>query len=133
MIPLQAVFPLRMYRQKTAGSGWKMSGGSMSSPICSLPEEPAVEDHFILTLIEALLRTNAVLFVLDPRTPTLRIYRRLCRMCTTKGEDILACVDRFYEEMMKRSEDMKLMGELRTGKITLIWGFLQISLSLMNM
>ena len=45
MIPLPTVSPLRMYRQRTAGSGlWKMSGGSMtSSPICSLPEEPAAE------------------------------------------------------------------------------------------
>lgn len=45
MIPLPTVFPLRMYRQRTAGSGsWKMSGGNMtSSPICSLPEEPAAE------------------------------------------------------------------------------------------
>ena len=45
MIPLPTVFPLRTYRQRTAGSGsWKMSGGSMtSSPICSLPEEPAAE------------------------------------------------------------------------------------------
>lgn len=39
------VSPLRMYKQKMAGSdSWKMSGGSMtSSPICSLPEEPAAE------------------------------------------------------------------------------------------
>ena len=45
MILLPTVSPLRMYRQRTAGSGLcKMSGGSMtSSPICSLPEEPAAE------------------------------------------------------------------------------------------
>ena len=37
-------------------------------------------------------------------------------MCTTKKEDMLACIDRFYEEMMKRSEDMKLMENYRTGE-----------------
>ena len=45
-------------------------------------------------------------------------------MCTTKKEDMLACIDRFYEEMMTRSEDMKLMENYRTGgKSCLIWGF----------
>lgn len=29
---------------------------------------------------------------------------------------MLACIDRFYEEMMKRSEDMKLMENYRTGE-----------------
>ena len=33
-----------------------------------------------------------------------------------KKEDMLACIDRFYEEMMKRSEDMKLMENYRTGE-----------------
>ncbi len=46
---------------------------------------------------------------------------------------MLACIDRFYEEMMKRGEDMKLMENYRTGKTTLTWDFRQISLSLMNM
>ena len=44
-------------------------------------------------------------------------------MCTTKKEDMLSCIDRFYEEMMKRSEDMKLMENYRTrGKTTLTLG-----------
>ena len=33
-----------------------------------------------------------------------------------KKEDMLTCIDRFYEEMMKRSEDMKLMENYRTGE-----------------
>ena len=33
-----------------------------------------------------------------------------------KKEDMLACIDRFYEEMMKCSEDMKLMENYRTGE-----------------
>ena len=40
---------------------------------------------------------------------------------TTKSEDMLACIDRFYEEMMKRSEDMKPHGELPDrGKLRLL-------------
>ncbi len=94
----------------------EMSGGSMKAPHMLIAGGTGGgKTYFILTLIEALLRTNAVLFVLDPRTPTLRIYRRLCRMCTTK-EDMLDCIDRFYEEMMKRSENMKLMENYRTGE-----------------
>ncbi len=46
---------------------------------------------------------------------------------------MLACIDRFYEEMMKRSEDMKLMDNYRTGENYAYLGLRQISLSLMNM
>lgn len=33
-----------------------------------------------------------------------------------KKEDMLACIDSFYEEMMKRSEGMKQMEGTRQGK-----------------
>ena len=90
--------------------------------------------YFILTLIEALLRTNAVLFVLDPKNADLADLQAVMPDVYYKKEDMLACIDRFYEEMMKRSEDMKLMENYRTGgKTMLIWGFQHISLSLMNM
>ena len=89
--------------------------------------------YFILTLIEALLRTNAVLFVLDPKNADLADLQAVMPDVYYKKEDMLACIDRFYEEMMKRSEDMKLMEITGQGKITLTWDFRHISLSLMNM
>ena len=72
--------------------------------------------YFILTLIEALLRTNAVLFVLDPKNADLADLQAIMPDVYYKKEDMLACIDRFYEEMMKRSEDMKLMENYRTGE-----------------
>ena len=72
--------------------------------------------YFILTLIEALLRTNAVLFVLDPKNADLADLQSVMPDVYYKKEDMLACIDRFYEEMMKRSEDMKLMENYRTGE-----------------
>ena len=72
--------------------------------------------YFILTLIEALLRTNAVLFVLDPKNADLADLQVVMPDVYYKKEDMLSCIDRFYEEMMKRSEDMKLMENYRTGE-----------------
>ena len=72
--------------------------------------------YFILTLIEALLRTNAVLFVLDPKNADLADLQAVMPDVYYKKEDMLSCIDRFYEEMMKRSEDMKLMENYRTGE-----------------
>ena len=72
--------------------------------------------YFILTLIEALLRTNAVLFVLDPKNADLADLQAVMPDVYYKKEDMLACINRFYEEMMKRSEDMKLMENYRTGE-----------------
>ena len=72
--------------------------------------------YFILTLIEALLRTNAVLSVLDPKNADLADLQAVMPDVYYKKEDMLACIDRFYEEMMKRSEDMKLMENYRTGE-----------------
>ena len=72
--------------------------------------------YFILTLIEALLRTNAILFVLDPKNADLADLQAVMPDVYYKKEDMLSCIDRFYEEMMKRSEDMKLMENYRTGE-----------------
>ncbi|MCG8678863.1 ATP-binding protein, partial [Klebsiella pneumoniae] len=70
--------------------------------------------YFILTLIEALLRTNAALFVLVPKTADLADLQAVMPSVYYKREAMLACIDRFYEEMMTRSEDMKLKENDRT-------------------
>ena len=72
--------------------------------------------YFILTIIEALLRCNAVMYVLDPKNADLADLQAVMPDVYYKKEDMLACIDRFYEEMMKRSEDMKLMENYRTGE-----------------
>ena len=65
---------------------------------------------------QALLRTNAILFVLDPKNADLADLQAVMPDVYYKKEDMLSCIDRFYEEMMKRSEDMKLMENYRTGE-----------------
>ena len=72
--------------------------------------------YFLLTLIEALLHTNAVLYILDPKNADLADLQAVMPDVYYKKEDMLACIDRFYEEMMKRSEDMKLTENYRTGE-----------------
>ncbi|WP_287713980.1 FtsK/SpoIIIE domain-containing protein [Blautia sp.] len=72
--------------------------------------------YFILTLIEALLRTNAALYVLDPKNADLADLEAVMPNVYYRKEDMTACLDRFYEEMMKRSEDMKQMEGYKTGE-----------------
>lgn len=72
--------------------------------------------YFILTLIEALLPTNAVLSVLDPKNADLADLQAVMPNVYYKKEDMLVYIDSFYEEMMKRSEDMKQMENYKTGE-----------------
>ena len=72
--------------------------------------------YFILTLIEALLRSNAVMYVLDPKNADLADLSVVMPEVWYKKEDITACIDRFYDGMMARSEAMKLMENYKTGE-----------------
>ena len=67
--------------------------------------------YFILTLIEALLRSNAVMYVLDPKNADLADLSVVMPEVWYKKEDITACIDRFYDGMMARSEAMELKGK----------------------
>ena len=72
--------------------------------------------YFILTLIEALLGTNAKLYILDPKNADLADLGSVMNEVYYQKEDILSCIDRFYEEMMKRSLSMKEMENYKTGE-----------------
>lgn len=72
--------------------------------------------YFILTLIEALLRTNAKLYILDPKNADLADLGSVMKEVYFQKEDILSCIDRFYEEMVKRSLAMKEMENYKTGE-----------------
>ena len=72
--------------------------------------------YFILTIIEALLRCNAVMYVLDPKNADLADLSVVMPEVWYKKDDITACIDRFYDGMMARSEAMKLMENYRTGE-----------------
>lgn len=72
--------------------------------------------YFILTIIEALLRTNAQMYVLDPKNADLADLSAVIPEVYYRKEEIAACIDRFYEGMMARSETMKLMDNYKTGE-----------------
>ena len=72
--------------------------------------------YFILTVIEALLKSNAVMYVLDPKNADLADLSAVMPEVYYKKEDITACIDRFYDSMMARSETMKVMENYKTGE-----------------
>lgn len=72
--------------------------------------------YFILTIIEALLRTNAVLYILDPKNADLADLGAVMDRVYYKKEDMIDCVNAFYDGMVARSEAMKLMPNYKTGQ-----------------
>lgn len=72
--------------------------------------------YFILTIIEALLRCDSVLYVLDPKNADLADLAAFMPEVYYKKEDITSCIDRFYDGMMERSETMKRMENYKTGE-----------------
>ena len=72
--------------------------------------------YFILTVIEAMLKSNAVMYVLDLKNADLADLSAVMPEVYYKKEDITACIDRFYDGMMERSENMKVMKNYKTGE-----------------
>lgn len=72
--------------------------------------------YFILTLIAALVKTNAELTILDPKNADLADLAEVLPNVHSEKEAMLAAVDRFYNEMMARNAEMKQMGGYKTGE-----------------
>lgn len=72
--------------------------------------------YFILTIIEALLRTNAVLYILDPKNADLADLGTVVDKVYYKKVEMIDCVNAFYDGMVARSEEMKLMPDYKTGE-----------------
>lgn len=72
--------------------------------------------YFILTIIETLLRCDLMMHVLDSKNADLADISAVMPEVYYKKEDITACIDRFYNNMMERSETMKLMENYKTGE-----------------
>lgn len=72
--------------------------------------------YFILTLIETLLKTNAVLYILDPKRSDLADLSTILPNVYSHKEEMIACLQEFYEGMMNRTEDMKKLPNYKTGK-----------------
>lgn len=74
------------------------------------------KSYFILTLIEALLRTNSILYVLDPKNSDLADLEAVMPNVYYKKDDMIMCINNFYDGMMKRNENMKQMEGYKTGE-----------------
>lgn len=72
--------------------------------------------YFILTIIEALLQTNANIYVLDPKNADLADLETVMPNVYYKKEEMISCLNQFYDEMMLRNETMKSMNGYKTGK-----------------
>ena len=72
--------------------------------------------YFLLTIIETLLQTNAVLFILDPKNADLADLGTVMKNVYHTKEDMIACVNSFYEGMVSRSEEMKQHPNYKTGE-----------------
>ncbi|MGY3750750.1 FtsK/SpoIIIE domain-containing protein [Vagococcus acidifermentans] len=74
------------------------------------------KSYFLLTLIEALLKTNAELSILDPKNSDLADLGIVLPRVYYKKEEMLACLNDFYDQMIRRTEEMKLMPDYQTGE-----------------
>ena len=72
--------------------------------------------YFLLTLIEALLHTNAVLYILDPKNSDLADLGTVMPNVYHTKEEMIDCVNAFYEGMVRRSEEMKRHQNYKTGE-----------------
>ncbi|EGO5016451.1 TPA: ATP-binding protein [Enterococcus faecalis] len=74
------------------------------------------KSYFILTLIKALLETDAILYVLDPKNSDLADLSSVIPNVYFKKEDMIDCLNQFYELMMARTIEMKQMENYQTGQ-----------------
>ena len=72
--------------------------------------------YFILTLIETFLKTNAELYILDPKRSDLADLSTILPNVYYHKEEMIACLQEFYDGMMNRTEDMKKLPNYKTGK-----------------
>lgn len=74
------------------------------------------KSYFILTIIEALLHTNANLYILDPKNSDLADLDTVMNNVYYRKDDMLHCINQFYEDMIARSEAMKQHKDYKTGE-----------------
>lgn len=72
--------------------------------------------YFILTLIRALSKTNANLYILDPKNSDLADLATILPNVYYKKEDMINCLNNFYKNMMMRNQMMKQMEGYKTGE-----------------
>ncbi|EAE0903768.1 DNA translocase FtsK [Listeria monocytogenes] len=72
--------------------------------------------YFILTIIEALLHTDSKLYILDPKNADLADLETVMDNVYYRKDDMMVCIEQFYEDMLVRSEEMKRHPNYKTGE-----------------
>src|SRR5699024_12565545 len=72
--------------------------------------------YFILTLIEALLETNAKLYILDPKIADLADLNSVMPDVSYKKEDMMSSINQFYEAIIVRRVYRKQMRQHKIGE-----------------
>ncbi|MEO2190413.1 FtsK/SpoIIIE domain-containing protein [[Clostridium] innocuum] len=72
--------------------------------------------YFLLTIIEALLRTDAQLYILDPKNADLADLGTVLPHVYHDRDSMIDCVNTFYEGMITRSAEMKQHPRYKTGE-----------------
>ena len=74
------------------------------------------KSYFILTIILALLRTRAIIYILDPKNADLADLGDVMPNVYYRKDDMIECLTNFYEEMMAFNEGAKKMPGYKTGE-----------------
>ena len=72
--------------------------------------------YFILTIIEALAKTDAKLTILDPKNADLADLAEVLPDVYYQKDDMLAALNVFYQDMIARNTEMKQMPNYKTGE-----------------
>lgn len=62
---------------------------------------------FLMAIIEALVNTDAMLYIVDPKNVDLAYLGKALPEVHYEKEAILDCIQRFYEKMVQRTKEMK--------------------------
>lgn len=74
------------------------------------------KSYFILSLITALLRSNAVLSIIDPKNADLADLATVMPDVYSDKDEIIKCLTQFEEDMINQSEAMKQHPNYKTGE-----------------
>jgi len=72
--------------------------------------------YFLLTIINALAKTNAVLYILDPKNADLADLATVMPNVYSQKEEMVDCLNQFYYDMMDRNAAMKGLPNYRPGE-----------------
>jgi len=72
--------------------------------------------YFLLTIINALVKTNAVLYILDPKNADLADLATVMPNVFSQKEEMVDCLNQFYYDMMDRNAAMKELPNYKTGE-----------------